>query len=143
MMWLFDTRREFLAQEYVSEIESMNHEYLLEFQRREKDENVTNRRKINPINKITGIWNLTKQLVDAIQSLRIGISYNSPIEIDEEGAITYEVVQNCIASKLNVAYVEKDSADENLIAIRGEKIITADMVDSNGEVKCIVHQSSS
>ena len=28
-------------------------------------------------------------------------------------------------------------------AIRGEEIITADMVDSSGKVKCMVHQSSS
>ena len=45
--------------------------------------------------------------------------------------------------KMNVAYVEKDSAEEKLRAIRSDKIITSDMVDSNGKVKCIVHQSSS
>ena len=28
-------------------------------------------------------------------------------------------------------------------AIRSNEIITADMVDSNGNVKCMVHQSSS
>ena len=45
-----------------------------------------------------------------------------------------------MASKMNVAYVEKDIAEEHLIAIRSDKIITADMVDSNVKVKFMVHQ---
>ena len=44
---------------------------------------------------------------------------------------------------MNVAYVEKDIAEENLRTIRSNKIVTADMVDSNVKVKCMVHQSSS
>ena len=48
-----------------------------------------------------------------------------------------------MASKMNVAYVETDSAEEHLIVIRSHKIITADMVDSYRMVKCMVHQSSS
>ena len=42
-----------------------------------------------------------------------------------------------------VSYMEKDSEEEHLRAIRSENIITADMVDCNGKVKCMVHQSSS
>ena len=87
----------------------MNHEDLLEFQQHEEDENSTNRRKINLINEITGIQNLMRQLVDAIQPLRSGISHNSLIKTYVVGAITYEVVQDYMASKTNVAYVEKDS----------------------------------
>ena len=45
MLWLFDKRREFLVQEYIPEFGAMNHEDLLDFERREEDENVTNRRK--------------------------------------------------------------------------------------------------
>ena len=33
----------------------MNHEDLLDFQQHEENENVTNQKKINPINEITGI----------------------------------------------------------------------------------------
>ena len=83
------------------------------------------------------------QLVDKIQPPRIGISHNSPIKIDGEGSITYEVVRDYMASKINAAYVEKDSAEDNLRLIRSDGIITTDMVDSNGKVRCMVHQSSS
>ena len=61
---------------------------------------------------------MMRQLVDAIQPLKSGISHNSPIKIDEEGAITYEVVRDYMASKMNVACVEKDSAEENFRVIR-------------------------
>ena len=40
MLWLFDTRREFLIQEYIPEFEAMNHEDFLEFQLCEEDDNV-------------------------------------------------------------------------------------------------------
>ena len=92
VLWIFDKRREFLVQEYIPEFEAMNHEDLLDFQRHEEDENVTNRRNRNQINERTGIKNLIRQLVDAIQPSRSGISHNSPIKIYGEGAITYEVV---------------------------------------------------
>ena len=32
MLWIFDTRREFIVQEYIPEFEAMNHEYLIDFQ---------------------------------------------------------------------------------------------------------------
>ena len=35
VLWLFDTRREFLVQEYIPEFKTINHEDLLDFQRRE------------------------------------------------------------------------------------------------------------
>ena len=53
MLWIFDTRGEFLVQEYIFEFECMSHEEIIGFQQREEDENVTKRRKINPINDIT------------------------------------------------------------------------------------------
>ena len=46
-------------------------------------------------------------------------------------------------SNMNVPYVEKDSAEEHLRAIRSKIIITVDIVDSNGKVKCMFHQSCS
>ena len=46
-------------------------------------------------------------------------------------------------SKMNVPYVEKDSTEEHLIAIRSNVIINVDMVDSNGKVKCVFQQSRS
>ena len=67
----------------------MNHEDLLDFQRREEDENMTNRRKRNQINEITGIKNIMRQIVDSMQPSQSGISHNSPIKIDGEGDITY------------------------------------------------------
>ena len=79
--------REFIVQEYIPEFEAMNHEDFLEFQQREEDENVTNRRNINPINERTGIQNLMMQLVDEIQPSRSDISHNSPIKINGEGSI--------------------------------------------------------
>ena len=48
-----------------------------------------------------------------------------------------------MVSKVNVSYAEKDSMDENLRAIRSGVIITSDMGDINGKVKCMFHQSSS
>ena len=41
---------------------------------------------------------------------------------------------------MNVAYVEKDSTEDHVRAIRSNIIITADMVDINGKVKSMVHQ---
>ena len=67
VLWLFDTRRGFLVQEYIPEFEAINHEDLLGFQRREEGENFTNRRKINQINKRIEIQNLLRQIVYAIQ----------------------------------------------------------------------------
>ena len=66
----------------------MNYEDLLESQQREEDENFINRRKRNTINDRTGIQKMTRQLVDTIQPLIIGISHNSLIKIDGEGDIT-------------------------------------------------------
>ena len=47
-----------------------------------------------------------------------------------------------MASKINVTYVEKDSVEDHLRAISSNGIITIDMVQSNGNVKCVVYQSS-
>ena len=47
-----------------------------------------------------------------------------------------------MASKINGTYVEKDSVEDHLRAISSNGIITIDMVQSNGNVKCVVHQSS-
>ena len=55
MLWLFDTRREFLVQEYIPEFEAMNNEDLLEFKQHKEDESVTKIRKNNSINERTGI----------------------------------------------------------------------------------------
>ena len=83
---------------------------------------------------------MTRQLVHEIQTSRSGISHNISIKIDEEGDINYEVFWDYMASKMNTAYVEKDSAENHLKAIRSNTIITADIVDSNGKVNCMVHQ---
>ena len=45
------------------------------------------------------------QLVDSIQTSRSGIIHKIPIKIDGEGAITYEVLRDYMASKINVSYV--------------------------------------
>ena len=44
---------------------------------------------------------------------------------------------------MNVAYVENDSAEDNMRAIKINGIITTDMMDINGDMKFMVHQSSS
>ena len=113
MLWLFDTGRGFLVQEYIPEFVAMNHEDLLDFKRCEEDVNVTNRRKRNLINDRTGIRKLTRQLVDAIQILRSGISHNSPIKLNGEGDITYKLVQDYMEWKMNVAYVYKDISEKH------------------------------
>ena len=46
-------------------------------------------------------------------------------------------------SKMNVPYVEKDSTEEHLIAISSKVTITIDMLDRDGKLKCVFHQSSS
>ena len=89
IMWLFDTSREFLNQEYIHEFEAMNHEDLLGLQLHEKDENMTNKRKINIINDITGIQNMMRKLVDDINTFRSGISQNILIKIYGKEDITY------------------------------------------------------
>ena len=99
-------------------MESTNHEDILEFQQHKEDENVTNRRKINTINEKTVIQKLMRHLVDKIKPLQSGISHNSMIKIDGEGAINYEVFRDYMESKMNVDYVEKDSAGEHLRVIR-------------------------
>ena len=48
-----------------------------------------------------------------------------------------------MTSKMNVADVERESAEENLRAIRSNRNITADMVDRNGKMKCMFYQSNS
>ena len=48
-----------------------------------------------------------------------------------------------MALKMNATYVEKDCAEKLLRSIRSDEIITTDMVNSNGKVKCMVRQSSS
>ena len=121
----------------------MNNEYLLGFHLREEDINLTTRRNRHTINNRTVIQNLMMQIVHAIHISRSGISHNSPMKIDVEGAITYEVVRYYMASKINVAYVEKDLAEEHLIAIRSNYFFTADMVNINGKLKLMVHQESS
>ena len=68
VLWIFDTRREFLIREYIPEFEAMNHKDYLDFQGLEEDENVNNRRKINQIKLITGIQNMVRQIVDPIQT---------------------------------------------------------------------------
>ena len=143
VLCLFDTRRGFLVHKYIPEFKTMNHEDLLDFQHHEEDENMTNRRKINKINKRTGIKNLMRQIFGAIHTSRSGISHNSPIKIDGEGGITYKVFRYYMALKINVSYVETDSAEEHLREIRSNKIVTTDMVNSNRKVRCMVHQSSS
>ena len=60
---------------------------------------MTNKGKENPINERIGIQKIMRQIVDAIHSSQSGISHNSPIKIDGEGAITSEVVWYYMASK--------------------------------------------
>ena len=64
-----------------------------------------------------------RHLVDEIQYFRSRISHNSPIKIYGEGAITNKVVRDYMASKMNVAYVENDGADEHLRSIISKKIL--------------------
>ena len=103
---------------------------------------MTNRGNINHINERTGSRNMIRQLVNVIQTSRSGISHNSSVKIYGEGAITYKVVQNYMAPKLNVAYMENDDVEEHLRAIESNKVINSDMVYSNGKVKFMVHKSS-
>ena len=69
-----------------------------------------------------------RQIFDTIHNSQSGISHNSLVKINREEAITYEVVQDLMASKMNVAYVEKDSAEDRLRLIISNVIITADIV---------------
>ena len=109
-IWIFDTRGGVLVQSYIPELEAMNNEDLLDFYRHKEDENFTNKRKGKTINDRTGIRNLMRQIVDTIHTLRSGISHKIPIKINREGDITYEVVQYYMALKMNVGYVENNSA---------------------------------
>ena len=68
-MWIFDTRRGFIIQDYIPEFKAMNNEYLLDSQQLEEDKNLTYRRKINPVNKKIGIKNMMRQIVEMKFSL--------------------------------------------------------------------------
>ena len=48
-----------------------------------------------------------------------------------------------MVSKMNDAYVEKNSAEDHLRFIGSDEIIIVDMVNSNGKVDCTVQQSRS
>ena len=92
VLWLFDTRREFIVQDYIPEFEAMNPEDLIDFQRREEVENLIKGINRNQINERKGIQNMMGQIVDAINPSQSGISHNSLVKIDGEGTVTYEVV---------------------------------------------------
>ena len=51
----------------------------------------------NQINERKGIQNMMRQIFNAIHPSQSGISHNSLIKIDGEGAVTYKVVLDYIA----------------------------------------------
>ncbi len=80
-----------------------------------------------------------------MQSVRSGDHHNSPIKIDGEGAITYEIVRNFMETMTNTVKVDRGLEEKYLEAIgSGEAVITDDMVDdATGKVDLSLYQSYS
>lgn len=70
--------------------------------------------------------------------------HNSPIKIDGEGAITYEIVQDFMQTKTNTGKVDRNVAQKYLNEIDNGDAITDDMVEEGtGKVTLFLYQSYS
>ena len=70
--------------------------------------------------------------------------HNSPIKIDGEGAITYEIVRDFMRTKTNNVKVDRNVAQKYLDEIDNGETITDDMVDEvTGKVTLSLYQSYS
>ncbi len=79
-----------------------------------------------------------------IQPARNGKAHNSPIKIDGEGAITYEVVRDFMRTKTNKVLVDRRVAEKYLAAIGSDEENTEEMVNNEtGKVYVSLYQSFS
>lgn len=85
-----------------------------------------------------------RRTIKAIQPARDGLPHNSPIKIDGDGALTYTVIRDYMASKYNTVEVDKDSAVKYLRESDNADQITDEMqTGPSRKVTLQVYQSNS
>ena len=95
-------------------------------------------------NKRPGLRGYIRRSIKAIQPARDGFPHNSPIKIDGDGALTYTVVRDYMASKYNTVEVDKDSAVKYLRDTDNADQITDEMqTGPSRKVRLRVYQSES
>lgn len=92
------------------------------------------------------VWK--KKISEMVPRNKVGEDHKSPIIIEGEGMITYELIRDYMSTKKNEVYVEKAAAHEYMKEISKDIsddpiVIDDDDVNEEGFVKCLVHQSSS
>ena len=131
--FLLDQNPEYLADEHRTELQ--NHDQADKANaasRRGKKDNRTN------------VRNYLKGCLERVQPMRDGQHHNSPIKIDGDGAITYEVVRRFMETKTNIVVVDRSAAEAYLAEIDNGQTLTEDMVDeSSGKVNLRLYQSTS
>ena len=92
----------------------------------------------------TRVRNYMKECFKTVQPAREGQHHNSPIKLDGEGAITYEVVRNFMETKSNTVLADRGSAEKYLADINNGVTIRDDMIDpETGKVRLVIYQSTS
>ena len=69
--------------------------------------------------------------------------HTSPIIIDGVGAITATVVKEYMQTNMNQVWVARDAAEAYIKEINSDVVVTDEMVNNIGKVKCSVYQSKS
>jgi hypothetical protein len=81
-------------------------------------------------------------VLNKVKPARNGEPHGSPIKIEGEGALSYEIVRDYMATKRNVNLVDRDSAEEYLKFIGSGQEITEEMI-IDGKVPVYTQQSAS
>ncbi|KAL7550473.1 LOW QUALITY PROTEIN: hypothetical protein ACHAWF_014863 [Thalassiosira exigua] len=134
ILYLFDHKREYLMPFHLNQMVVFNDTDVSNFQQRP-------RRGGNPRRNLRGY---IKRSIKAMGPARDGAPHNSPIKIDGDGALKYEVVRDYMATKFNVVEVDRDTAATYLRAIGKGGAITEEMTEgAGGRVRLEVYQSES
>ena len=72
-----------------------------------------------------------------------GQTHNSLIKIDGEGCLTHQVIKEYMQMSKKEVWVDRHLAEAYIKAANLDQVITDDMVNDQGQVKCSVYQSSS
>lgn len=85
-----------------------------------------------------------KACLKTVQPAHEGQDHNSPINIDGDNAITYEVVRDFMETKSNIILADRAAAEKYLKDIDNGQKVTDEIVDEEtGKVRLKIHQSTS
>ena len=84
-----------------------------------------------------------RRIIDNTQPAQEGATHNSPLNIDDNNALTYEVIRDYMITKYNVVEVDKYAAIKYLREIGKGKQVTNQMQTGLRKVKVEVYQSES